>query len=168
MQGLQAYASVDALPEAPDLAIIAVDAERAPEAIEQCAECGVRSVVVFSSGFAGLGEQGRAMQDRLQTAARRTGMRLLGPNCLGAVSIPEKAIATFSIVLEHSMPKAGSLGIVSQSGNLGSYTMRMASDRGAGISRFMTTGNECDIDIADGIGPRSRDKSHPVLLRGLP
>jgi len=164
VQGLQAYASVGALPEAPDLAIVAVDAERAPEAIEQCADRGVRSVVVFSSGFAELGEQGRAMQDRLLAAARRTGMRLLGPNCLGAVSIPEKAIATFSIVLEHSMPKAGSLGIVSQSGNLGSYTMRMASDRGAGISRFMTTGNECDIDIADGIAWLARDPATRVIL----
>ncbi|MDH2353368.1 acetate--CoA ligase family protein [Bradyrhizobium sp. SSUT112] len=164
VQGLQAYASVAELPEAPDLAIIAVDAERAAEAVEQCAARGVRSVVVFSSGFAELGEQGRAMQDRLQTAARRTGMRLLGPNCLGAVSIAERAIATFSIVLEHSMPTAGSLGIVSQSGNLGSYTMRMASDRGAGISRFMTTGNECDIDIADGIAWMARDPATKVIL----
>ena len=164
VQGLQAYASVDALPEAPDLAIIAVDAEKAPEAVEQCAARGVRSVVVFSSGFAELGEKGRAMQDRLQAAARRTGMRLLGPNCLGAVSIPERAIATFSIVIEHSMPAAGLLGIVSQSGNLGSYTMRMASDRGAGISRFMTTGNECDIDIADGIAWLARDPATKVIL----
>ena len=164
VQGLQAYASVDALPEAPDLAIIAVDAEKTPEAVEQCAARGVRSVVVFSSGFAELGEKGRAMQDRLQAAARRTGMRLLGPNCLGAVSIPERAIATFSIVIEHSMPAAGLLGIVSQSGNLGSYTMRMASDRGAGISRFMTTGNECDIDIADGIAWLARDPATKVIL----
>lgn len=164
VQGLRAYASVADIPEAPDLAIIAVDAERASEAVEQCAARGVRSVVVFSSGFAELGEQGRAMQERLRLAARRTGMRVLGPNCLGAVSIAEKSIATFSIVLEHSMPAAGSLGIVSQSGNLGSYTMRLASDRGVGISRFMTTGNECDIDIADGIAWMARDPATKVIL----
>src|SRR5262249_29243713 len=93
-----------------------------------------------------------------------TGMRLLGPNCLGAVSVVDRSIATFSIVLEHSMPAAGSLGIVSQSGNLGSYTMRMASDRGAGISRFMTTGNECDIDVADGIAWLPRDPATKVIL----
>ncbi|KRR27720.1 6-carboxyhexanoate--CoA ligase [Bradyrhizobium lablabi] len=164
VQGLQAYASLDELPEAPDLAIIAVDAEKAPEAVEQCAGRGVRSVVVFSSGFAELGEKGRAMQDRLRVAARRTGMRLLGPNCLGAVSVADRAIATFSIVLEHSLPAAGSLGIVSQSGNLGSFTMRMASDRGVGVSRFMTTGNECDIDIADGIAWLARDPATKVIL----
>ncbi|WP_065755698.1 acetate--CoA ligase family protein [Bradyrhizobium paxllaeri] len=164
VQGLQAYASLDELPEAPDLAIIAVDAEKAPEAVEQCAGRGVRSVVVFSSGFAELGEKGRAMQERLRVAARRTGMRLLGPNCLGAVSVADRAIATFSIVLEHSLPAAGSLGIVSQSGNLGSFTMRMASDRGVGVSRFMTTGNECDIDVADGIAWLARDPATKVIL----
>ncbi|UPK01047.1 acetate--CoA ligase family protein [Bradyrhizobium sp. 170] len=164
VQGLQAYASLDELPEAPDLAIIAVDAEKAPEAVEQCAKRGVRSVVVFSSGFAELGEKGRAMQERLRMAARRTGMRLLGPNCLGAVSVAERSIATFSIVLEHSLPAAGSLGIVSQSGNLGSFTMRLASDRGVGVSRFMTTGNECDIDIADGIAWLARDPATKVIL----
>jgi acyl-CoA synthetase (NDP forming) len=164
VQGLPAYASLQAVPEAPDLAIIAVDAEKAPEAVEQCADRGVRSVVVFSSGFAELGEKGRAMQERLRAAARRTGMRVLGPNCLGAVSIADKSIATFSIVLEHSLPAAGSLGIVSQSGNLGSFTMRLASERGIGVSRFVTTGNECDIDIADGIAWLARDAATKVIL----
>ncbi|MDN5004314.1 acetate--CoA ligase family protein [Bradyrhizobium sp. GCM10027634] len=167
VQGLKAYASVAEVPEAPDLAIIAVDAERAGEAVEQCAARGVRSVVVFSSGFAELGEQGRAMQERLRVAAGNSGMRLLGPNCLGAVSIAEKSIATFSIVLEHSMPAAGTLGIVSQSGNLGSYTMRLASERGAGVSRFITTGNECDVDIADGIAWMARDPATKVILCAL-
>jgi acetate---CoA ligase (ADP-forming) len=167
VQGLRAYASLDDVPEAPDLAIIAVDAEKAPDAVEQCAGRGVRSVVVFSSGFAELGEQGRAMQERLRASARRSGMRLLGPNCLGAVSVADKCIATFSIVLEHSMPMAGSLGIVSQSGNLGSYTMRLASERGVGVSRFITTGNECDIDIADGIAWLARDPATKVILCAL-
>jgi acyl-CoA synthetase (NDP forming) len=167
VQGLQAYPSVEALPEPPDLAIVAVDAEKAPEAVEQCADRGIRCVVVFSSGFAELGEKGRAMQERLRIAARRSGMRVLGPNCLGAVSIAEKSIATFSIVLEHSLPAAGSLGIVSQSGNLGSFTMRLASQRGIGVSRFITTGNECDIDVADGIAWFARDPATKVILCGL-
>jgi len=167
VQGLQAYPSVAALPEAPDLAIVAVEAEKAPEAVEQCAARGVRSVVVFSSGFAELGEKGRAMQERLRAAGQRSGMRVLGPNCLGAVSIADKSIATFSIVLEHSLPAAGSLGIVSQSGNLGSFTMRLASQRGIGVSSFITTGNECDIDIADGIAWFARDPATRVILCAL-
>ena len=164
VQGLKAYPSVMDVPEAPDLALIAVEAEKAPEAVEQCAARGVRGVVVFSSGFAELGEAGAALQERLRAAGRRTGMRILGPNCLGAVSIADKSIATFSIVLEESLPVAGTLGIVSQSGNLGSFTMRLASERGVGVSRFMTTGNECDIDIADGIAFLARDPATRVIL----
>ena len=164
VQGLKAYPSVMDVPEAPDLALIAVEAEKAPDAVEQCAARGVRGVVVFSSGFAELGEAGAALQERLRAAGRRTGMRILGPNCLGAVSIADKSIATFSIVLEESLPVAGTLGIVSQSGNLGSFTMRLASERGVGVSRFMTTGNECDIDIADGIAFLARDPATRVIL----
>jgi acyl-CoA synthetase (NDP forming) len=164
VQGLQAYASVADVPEAPDLAIIAVDAEKTPAAVEQCAARGVRGVVVFSSGFAELGEAGNALQQRLRDTAKRTGMRILGPNCLGAVSIADKSIATFSIVLESSLPSAGTLGIVSQSGNLGSFTMRLANERGVGVSRFMTTGNECDVDIADGIAWLARDPATKVIL----
>jgi acyl-CoA synthetase (NDP forming) len=164
VQGLKAYPSVMEVPETPDLALIAVEAEKAPDAVEQCAARGVRGVVVFSSGFAELGEAGAALQQRLRAAGRRTGMRILGPNCLGAVSIADRSIATFSIVLEESLPVAGTLGIVSQSGNLGSFTMRLASERGVGVSRFMTTGNECDIDIADGIAFLARDPATRVIL----
>ncbi|ETR78771.1 6-carboxyhexanoate--CoA ligase [Afipia sp. P52-10] len=164
VQGLKAYASVADLPDAPDLGIIAVEAEKAPDAVEQCAARGMQAVVIFSSGFAELGEAGQALQQRLRDTAQRTGIRILGPNCLGAVSVPDKSIATFSIVLEDALPPAGVLGIVSQSGNLGSFTMRLAGERGAGVSRFMTTGNECDVDVADGIAWLARDPATKVIL----
>ncbi|WP_426954340.1 acetate--CoA ligase family protein [Muricoccus radiodurans] len=164
VQGLRAYPSVAALPEAPDLAIIAVAAEATPDALDACAAKGVRGAVIFSSGFAELGEAGQALQARLRETARRSGMRVLGPNCLGAVSIAERSIATFSIVLESSLPQAGPLGIASQSGNIGSYTALLARERGAGVSRFLTTGNECDVDIADAIAWLARDGATKVIL----
>lgn len=164
VQGLPAFASVDDLPEAPDLAVIAVPAEAAPDAVEACARKGVRAAVILSSGFSELGEAGIALQARLTEIARRTSIRIIGPNCLGTVGIANKAIATFSIILEGRMPEAGPLAIVSQSGNLGSFTMRMAMDRGVGISRFMTTGNECDLDIADGIAWMASDPATRVIL----
>ncbi len=164
VQGLPAYPSVDALPEVPDLAIIAVSAEMAPGALEACAAKGVRGAVIFSSGFAELGEAGEALQQQLGEIARRTGIRVLGPNCLGALSIAERCIATFSVVLEGGLPEAGPLGIASQSGNLGSYTALLARERGIGVSRFITTGNECDVDIADGIAWLARDPATKVIL----
>ncbi len=164
VQGLPAYASIAAVPETPDLAIIAVAAEAAPEALEACAGRGVKGAVIFTSGFAELGAAGEALQARLRDTAKRTGIRVLGPNCLGAVSIAERSIATFSIVLEGSLPPAGPLGIASQSGNLGSYTALLARERNIGISRFLTTGNECDVDIADAIAWLARDPATKVIL----
>ncbi|WP_431283670.1 acetate--CoA ligase family protein [Humitalea sp. 24SJ18S-53] len=164
VQGLTAYPSVTALPEAPDLAIIAVAAQMAPDALEECAAKGVKAAVIFSSGFAELGEAGEALQARLRATAHRTGIRVLGPNCLGAVSIAERSIATFSIVLESSLPQAGPIGIASQSGNIGSYTALLARERGIGISRFVTTGNECDVDIADAVAFLARDPATKVIL----
>lgn len=164
VQGLPAFASVEALPEAPDLAIIAVAAEAAGDALDACAAKGVKAAVIFSSGFAELGEAGLAMQDRLRATAQRSGMRVLGPNCLGAASIAERSIATFSVVLENGLPPVGPLGIASQSGNIGSYTALLARERGIGASRFITTGNECDVDIADAIAFLARDDATTVIL----
>ncbi|MBK1661371.1 CoA-binding protein [Paracraurococcus ruber] len=167
VQGLPAFASPAALPEAPDLAIIAVAAEHAAAALEECAARGTRAAVVFSSGFAELGAEGEAAQAALGAIAARTAMRILGPNCLGAVSVAERSIATFSIVLEGALPPAGPLGIASQSGNLGSYTMLLARERGIGVSRFLTTGNECDVDIADAIAWLAQDDATKVVLAVL-
>ncbi len=164
VQGLPAFPSVDALPEAPDLAIISVAAEAAPGALDACAAKGVKAAVIFSSGFAELGEAGVAMQDRLRATAQRSGMRVLGPNCLGAASVAERSIATFSVVLEGGLPPPGPLGIASQSGNIGSYTALLARERGIGASRFITTGNECDVDIADAIAFLARDTATTVIL----
>jgi acyl-CoA synthetase (NDP forming) len=164
VQGYPAYASLAALPEVPDLAIVALAAEAVPDAIADCAARGVRAAVVFSSGFSEMGETGEALQHRVQAIAAKTGIRVLGPNCLGAVSIADRAIATFSVVLESAMPKPGTLGIVSQSGNLGSYAMLLVHERGIGVSRFMTTGNECDVDAADGIAFMARDPATAVIL----
>jgi acyl-CoA synthetase (NDP forming) len=164
VQGLPAFSSVAALPEAPDLAIIAVAAEAAPAALDACAAKGVKAAVIFSSGFAELGEAGLAMQDRLRDTARRSGMRVLGPNCLGAASVAERVIATFSVVLEGGLPPPGPLGIASQSGNIGSYTALLARERGVGASRFITTGNECDVDIADAIAFLAHDAATRVIL----
>lgn len=164
VQGYTAYPSIEALPEAPDLVIVALGAEAVPDALEACAARGVKGAVVFSSGFSEMGAAGEAMQARMRATAARTGMRIMGPNCLGAASIADRAIATFSIVLENAMPQAGPLGIVSQSGNLGSYTMALAAERGVGVSSFMTTGNECDVDVADGIAFLARDPATRIIL----
>ncbi|MEH3086634.1 MAG: acetate--CoA ligase family protein [Xylophilus ampelinus] len=164
VQSLPAHASLDALPEAPELAVIAVPPAGVPEAVEDCARRGVKAAVVLSAGFSELGAEGARLQARIGATARASGMRVVGPNCLGAIGVPERSIATFSVALESGFPDAGPAGIASQSGNLGSYALRLAGERGLGVSRMLTTGNECDVDIADAIASLAADPGTAVIL----
>lgn len=164
IQGLPAYARLADTPEAPEMALIAVPASHAVQAVQDCAARGVRAVVVLSSGFAEAGDEGAAWQAEMRAIALRHGMRLLGPNCLGTVGVAERAIGSFSVALEDYFPQAGGVGIVSQSGNIGSYTLQLLVQRGVGISRMVTTGNEAEVDLADGIAALARDPATRVIL----
>lgn len=164
VQGLQAYASILDTPTAPEMAILAVPASATLQAVRDCASRGVRGVVVLSAGFAEANPEGVAVQAELVRVARSHGLRLLGPNCLGVVNVADNVVGSFSIALEQSMPPAGHVGIVSQSGNIGSFTMRNMADRGLGVSRFIATGNEADVDVADGIAALALDPGTHIIL----
>ncbi|MHA1166079.1 MAG: acetate--CoA ligase family protein, partial [Alphaproteobacteria bacterium] len=114
---------------------------------------GVKSAIIFSSGFAEVGSSdGEAMQAQLSDIARRTGIRILGPNCLGILSFKSRFFATFSSSGDGGYPEAGSLAIISQSGAYGTHLYGVARDWGLGVSHVITTGNECDVDVAECIG----------------
>ena len=164
IQGLQAYASILDTPTAPEMAILAVPVDATLQAVRDCGSRGVRGVIVLSAGFAEAGPEGAALQAELVRVARNHGMRLLGPNCLGAVNVVDRLVGSFSIALEQSMPPAGQVGIVSQSGNIGSFTMRNMAERGLGVSRFIATGNEADVDVADGIAALAHDADTRIIL----
>lgn len=151
VQGLKSYHSVTALPETPDVAILAVPAAGTVEAVRECAEQGIKAAIVFSAGFAETDQQGRTMQDEMVRIAGEAGMRLLGPNCLGVFNSSIGFYGTFSAMLDTSLVKPGPIGIVSQSGAYGSHLMYLARLRGLGISHMITTGNECDIDVAEAL-----------------
>ncbi|MFL9671015.1 acetate--CoA ligase family protein [Variovorax sp. AB1(2024)] len=164
VQSLPAYASVDDVPEVPELAVVAVPPAGVLDVVRGCARRGVKAAVILSAGFSEMGDEGRQLQEQIGEVARAAGMRVVGPNCLGAIGVPDRSIATFSVALESSFPVAGSVGIVSQSGNLGSFTLRLAGERGLGVSRMLTTGNECDVDIADAIASLAGDPGTRVIL----
>ena len=164
VQSLPAHANLDEVPEVPELAVVAVPPQGVLDAVRDCARRGVKAAVILSAGFSEMGDEGRRLQEQIGEVARDTGMRVVGPNCLGAIGVPDKSIATFSVALESSFPAAGSVGIVSQSGNLGSFTLRLAGERGLGVSRMLTTGNECDVDIADAIASLAGDPGTRVIL----
>ncbi|MGW9064919.1 acetate--CoA ligase family protein [Achromobacter animicus] len=164
IQGLPAYTSVKDTPAAPELAILAVPAAATPAALRDCAARGVKAAIVLSAGFTEAGPQGAALQSELVAIAGEHGMRVLGPNCLGTVNVAERLIGSFSIALEENMPPVGHVGIVSQSGNVGSHTMQSVARRGMGVSRFIATGNEADVDAADGIAALAEDPDTRIIL----
>ena len=163
IQGLQAYADVREVGAPIDLAVVSVPAKFVVDQIAACAEAGVKGAVIFSSGFAEMDEEGEAAQTRLSEIAAETGIRLVGPNCMGMLNVKDRAIGTFSSMFDHGWPREGNITIMSQSGAVGSHTLVLARERGLGVRGWMTTGNECDVDVADCMLFAAEDPQTEVL-----
>ncbi len=164
IQGLRAWPSLASLPERIDLAIVAVPAASVPDVLADAAAAGVRSAVLFTAGFAEIGEAGGAVQAEIAARARRAGMRVLGPNCLGVMNIRHRLFATFAPPVASGVVAEGCVGLVSQSGAFGGYCFSLARERGLGLSTWVTTGNEADIEFADCLAWLARDAESKVIM----
>ncbi|MGH7061809.1 MAG: CoA-binding protein, partial [Stellaceae bacterium] len=151
VQGLTAYPDIASVPGSVECAVIAVPANLAIEAMEACVEKGVRAVVMFTAGFAEIGPEGRLMQDRITEIATTSGIRLCGPNCLGLFNMRIGHTPTFSSFLEEGPTPAGPLGMVTQSGAFGTHLLALTARRGIQVGVWLSTGNEADVSVADGI-----------------
>ena len=149
VQGLEARPAIGDVPGPIDVAVVAVTAAKALETIEACAEHGVGAAVVFTSGFAETDASGAARQQRMGEIARASGMRILGPNCLGVYNAATGFFATFSTTLDIQRPRPGPVAIVSQSGAYGSHLGLLARRRRIEIGLWVTTGNECDVTVSE-------------------
>ncbi|MGO4158371.1 acetate--CoA ligase family protein [Cupriavidus sp. YAF13] len=164
IQGLPAYATLAAIGQAVDLAIVAVPAVATESVMAQLAKNGTRAVIFFTSGFAEVGDEGLAMQVALAESARRHGVALLGPNCLGVMNLRARMFATFSPIPLTGVPPAGDVGLVSQSGAFGAYAFALAREAGLGLSHWVTTGNEAGLQVADVIEWMAQDADTRVIL----
>ncbi len=144
---IPAYASVVDIPRPVDLAIIAVPQPAVLSVVEECAQKGVRGLVVLTAGFAETGEEGRALQQELLRRVRGHGMRMVGPNCLGLLNLSSdvRLNATFS----PTAPPPGRVAMSSQSGALGIAIMEYARELGLGLSSFVSVGNKADVSGND-------------------
>jgi acyl-CoA synthetase (NDP forming) len=157
IQGLPAFAAIGAAPGPIDLALIAIPAESVPATLLQCAAAGVRSALVFSSGFAE--EEGgahRALQDQVREIARETGMAVAGPNSVGMLDLAQPLAATFSPAIDFAAlpglradPTRRRIGIISQSGGLGFALFNRGLKRNLAFGTVINTGNEADLDACD-------------------
>ena len=164
VQGLAAFPHVAEVPEAVDLAVVAVPAPSVVDTVAACAARGVRAAVVFSAGFAETGAEGRRMQQRLGAIAAETGLRVVGPNCLGVYNSELGCFATFSTTLEDGFPAPGGVALVSQSGAYGSHLSLLARKRNIDVRYWVTTGNEADVSVPEVLGWLAEQDDVSVIM----
>lgn len=149
VQDIDAYPSVAALPETPDLAIIAVPVQHVLEAISECGEKRIPGAIVTTSGFAELGNSGRRLQEEMLQRARGYGLRLVGPNSQGIANFSTQTVASFSSLFLTYPPKDGPVAILSQSGSMSVVPYCALREQGIGVRYCVATGNEADLTIGD-------------------
>ncbi|MGE3177111.1 MAG: GNAT family N-acetyltransferase [Vicinamibacterales bacterium] len=162
IDGRPCLASARELPEPVDLAVIAVPGDAALQVVEDCAEAHVRSLVIISAGFAEGGPDGRARQDAVLDVARRHGLRIVGPNCMGVLNT--HADVRLNATFAEQLPPRGRIALASQSGGLGLTILQLATERQIGISTFVSLGNKADVSGNDLLQYGESDPNTSVIL----
>ena len=162
IQDVAAVRSPRDLPPGVDLAIIAVPAAAVMRVVEDCASRWVRTVLVVTAGFAESGNDGRMAEDALLTLVRGYGMRMVGPNCMGALNFDSavRLNASFAPVA----PAPGHVALASQSGALGIAVLDLVGERGIGVSSFVSLGNKADLSSNDLLEYWEDDAATRVVL----
>ncbi|MCA0335793.1 MAG: GNAT family N-acetyltransferase [Actinobacteria bacterium] len=145
--GLPAVASIADLPRGVDLSVIAVPADQVLGVVDECAEAGVKTLLVVSAGFAEADAEGAELQAELVRRARRSGMRVVGPNSFGLIN--NDPAVRLNASLAPTLPPPGGLGLFAQSGALGIAVLASAARRRLGISSFGSAGNRADVSGND-------------------
>ena len=163
--GVPAHASIEDIPDDVDLAVLAVPADEVPDVVEACRRKRVKGLVVISGGFGESGPEGRAAERRFVAAARASGMRVVGPNCLGIVTTDPAVRLNASLAPQ--VPGRGRVGFFAQSGALGVMLLERARDRGIGLSSFASAGNRADVSGNDMLQYWATDPGTEVVLLHL-
>ncbi|RBY88011.1 GNAT family N-acetyltransferase [Blastococcus sp. TBT05-19] len=165
VRGVPAYADIESIPDDVDLAILAVPADEVARVVEACRRKRVRGLVAVSGGFGEAGPEGRARERELVAAARASGMRVVGPNCLGIVNTAPDVRLNAS--LAPMVPGRGRVGFFAQSGSLGVALLERARSRNLGLSSFVSAGNRADVSGNDLLQYWATDPGTEVVLLHL-
>jgi acyl-CoA synthetase (NDP forming) len=142
--GLKVYKSVADAPAPPELAVVVIPARIVAQTLEQCAAAGVKAAIVITGGFAEAGPAGEQLQDELAQVVRRTGLRVVGPNCQGVNMPHQQMCASWPLITTR-----GKIAFASQSGTVGAAFLDMAAAEHLGVSGFVSLGNRVDVDEAE-------------------
>jgi acyl-CoA synthetase (NDP forming) len=147
VQGLPAYPSVRDTPTPPEVVIVALPRQHVVAALEECAAVGTRVAIVYSSGFSEVPD-GLDLHHELSALARRTGMRIIGPNCQGIANLGTGFFPCFSTAFATDAPETGRTAIISQSGAVAAMIYNRWTAVGGGAQYWAATGNEADVTVA--------------------
>jgi acetyltransferase len=148
------------LPEAPELAVVVTPARTVPQILEDAGAAGIKAAVVLTSGFAEAGAEGRALQDKALAAAKRGGVRVLGPNCLGVMRTDSGLNATFA----RTPALPGRLALVSQSGAICGAILDWAHGAGIGFTSVISLGGAIDVDFGEALEFLAGDAATDAIL----
>lgn len=159
VDGLKCYPSLKAIGQPVDLAIIVVPSKFVVAIMQECAELQIRSVVIITAGFKETGEAGKALEQEVASIARKSGIRVVGPNCLGVMCTSTRLNGSFG----GDLPVEGGIGYMSQSGALMAAILDMANDQKIGFSKLVSFGNKCDVNELDVLKAFADDPQTTVI-----
>jgi acyl-CoA synthetase (NDP forming) len=166
ISGLTCYPSIGDVPDNVDMAVIAVPAAAVPRAMAECVDKRVKGAVLITAGFAETGQEGKALQEEVVRIARQGGIRFVGPNGMGIYSSAISLNLCF-----HGVPLPGRIAFVSQSGTFGHSLAEVANMKGYGISKFISIGNQADLNAADYLEYLGEDEDTGAVtfyMEGIP
>jgi acyl-CoA synthetase (NDP forming) len=170
IDGRPAYRSLSELPSVPDCVIVAVPRDAVLGVVKEAASIGAGGAIVFASGFAETGRPEHvALQRELTKLAEQSGLKIIGPNCIGIVNYDNQALATFSTVSGQSKVLPHAIGLASQSGAM-AHAMGQGIERGVNFSHLLAAGNSCDVDVADMVAYLAEDpacRSIACIFEGM-
>ncbi len=164
--GLEAYPSVEAIPDVPDLAFLVVPSNQVLPVMEEFGKKGTRSAISITAGFGEMGDEGRRAQDRLNEISAKYGIRFLGPNCMGIIN---SEISLNTTVMPY-VSAPGALGFASQSGTYITQTIPYLGKRGIHFSKAISVGNSANINITDALeylGDDEQTKAVSLYIEGI-
>jgi len=166
IMGVETYKSVLDIQDDIDLAVIMIPARFVLTAVKECAEKGIKAIIIESAGFSEIGEDGRRLEEEIVEISRKNGMRIIGPNCLGVLdthsSLSTTGMSTNSL-------KRGQISVITQSGMLGNILTEWMPSQNVGLSKVISIGNKCDVDEVDlleYLGNDDRTKVITMYLEG--
>ncbi len=145
INGSRSYSSVSEIEGEVDMAVVVIPAQFVMDTVKDCVSKGVKNCVIISAGFGETGKEGRELEDQILAIAKESGMRILGPNCLG-LSVPRHNLdASFAA----TAPMPGNIAFISQSGAFNTAMLDMAARYKLGFSHFVSLGNKSDLNELD-------------------